>query len=159
MNVGLRAQKTASAGPTEYSDLFSDDGRPAGGGSGRRHCLSRGRSRGFSGTPWSTPSKSVPSCRSSMRRCRMWGTRCWISCRRSMRRRLTSRLSPCPRSLWIGFRSALRVARPRRAEQKCLRSYPFLLCSSGLPSRSSTLQFLRVVAIVVAGEGSTRFDR
>ena len=48
MNVGLRAQKTASAGPAEYFDLFSDDGRPAG-GSGRRHCLSRGRSRGFSG--------------------------------------------------------------------------------------------------------------
>ena len=29
MNVGLRAQKTASAGPAEYFDLFSDDGRPA----------------------------------------------------------------------------------------------------------------------------------
>ena len=30
MNVGVRAQKTASAGPAEYFDLFSDDGRPAG---------------------------------------------------------------------------------------------------------------------------------
>ena len=29
MNVGLRAQKTASAGPAEYFDLFSDDGMPA----------------------------------------------------------------------------------------------------------------------------------
>ena len=28
-NVGLRAQKTASAGPAEYFDLFSDDGRSA----------------------------------------------------------------------------------------------------------------------------------
>ena len=41
---GLRAQKTASAGPAECFDLFSDDGRPAG-ESGRRHCLSRGRRR------------------------------------------------------------------------------------------------------------------
>ena len=32
MNVGLRAQKTASAGPAEFFDLFSDDGRPAGEG-------------------------------------------------------------------------------------------------------------------------------
>ena len=32
MNVGLRAQKTASAGPAEYFELSSDDGRPAGGG-------------------------------------------------------------------------------------------------------------------------------
>ena len=31
MNVGLRAQNTASAGPAEYFDLFSGDGRPAGG--------------------------------------------------------------------------------------------------------------------------------
>ena len=31
-NVGLRAQKTASAGPAEFFDLFSDDGRPAGEG-------------------------------------------------------------------------------------------------------------------------------
>ena len=30
-NEGLRAQKTASAGPAEYFDLSSDDGRPAGG--------------------------------------------------------------------------------------------------------------------------------
>ena len=29
--VGLRAQKTASAGPAEYFELSSDDGRPAGG--------------------------------------------------------------------------------------------------------------------------------
>ena len=28
----LRAQKTASAGPAEFYELFSDDGRPAGGG-------------------------------------------------------------------------------------------------------------------------------
>ena len=28
---GLRAQKTASAGPAEYFELSSDDGRPAGG--------------------------------------------------------------------------------------------------------------------------------
>ena len=32
MNVGLRAQKTASAGPAENFELSSDDGRPAGGG-------------------------------------------------------------------------------------------------------------------------------
>ena len=32
MNVGLRAQKTASAGPAEFFDLFSDEGRPAGEG-------------------------------------------------------------------------------------------------------------------------------
>ena len=38
---GLRAQKTASAGPAEYFELSSDDGRPA--GEGRRPCWSRGR--------------------------------------------------------------------------------------------------------------------
>ena len=31
MNVGLRAQKTASAGPAEYFELSSEEGRPAGG--------------------------------------------------------------------------------------------------------------------------------
>ena len=30
-NVGLRAQKAASAGPAEHFELSSDDGRPAGG--------------------------------------------------------------------------------------------------------------------------------
>ena len=30
MNGGQRAQKAASAGPAEYFDLFTDDGRPAG---------------------------------------------------------------------------------------------------------------------------------
>ena len=38
---GLRAEKTASAGPAEYFELSSDDGRPVG-GSGRRPCWSRG---------------------------------------------------------------------------------------------------------------------
>ena len=41
-NVGLRAQKTASAGPAECFELSSDEGRPAG-GSGRRHSLLEAR--------------------------------------------------------------------------------------------------------------------
>ena len=38
--------------------------------------------------------------------CRSWGTGWWTSCVRSTRRRLSSRLSPCPRSLWTGSHSA-----------------------------------------------------
>ena len=63
-----------------------------------------------------------------------------------MRRRWTSWLSPCPRSLLTGSQNAVRVL--VRAGQtglwKCLRSYRTLPYSSGLPSRSLTFQFLRV---------------
>ena len=66
------------------------------------------------------------------------------------RRRLTSRVSPCPRPLWTRSHNAARVV--DRGEQnswwECLRSYPTLLYSSGLPSRSLTFLFL---VIVVAG--------
>ena len=51
---------------------------------------------------------SCPSCRFSMCLCRSWETRWWTSCVRSMRRRLSRRLSPCPTSLWTGP-AALRV--------------------------------------------------
>ena len=60
-------------------------------------------------------------------------------------RRLSSRLLPCPRSLWTGSHNAARVV--DRGEQnswwRCLRSYQIHLSSSGLPSRQSTFQFLR----------------
>ena len=97
---GLRAQKTASAGPAECFDLFSDDGK---GRSGRRHCLSRGRRRGSSGTPGS----GTRSPRISRSLCRRWGNSCpmsfsslLLSCRG-----LPSRLSKCRRSSWTGLRS------------------------------------------------------
>ena len=62
---GPRAQKAASAGPAEYFDLTSDDGWFAGGGSGRRHWWSRGRSRGTGGTRGRPSSScSTPWCRS-----------------------------------------------------------------------------------------------
>ena len=59
MNVGLRAQNTASA-VLPCASTFSLMMAGPQGRSGRRHCLSRGRSREFSGTPWSTSSRSVP---------------------------------------------------------------------------------------------------
>ena len=63
------------------------------------------------------------------------GNRWWKSCRRSTRRCFPSRLSPCPRSLWI--RGALRVVvrGGLNSWRKCLRSYPILLCM-GLWSRT-----------------------
>ena len=84
------------------------------------------------------------------------GIRWWNSCRRSTRCHSSTKLSPCPTSLWTESHSLLRVV--VRAGQnrwwKCLRSYPTLLDSSELPSRSLTFQFLRVVAIeAAAGEG------
>ena len=66
------------------------------------------------------------------------------------RRRWTSRLSPCPRSLLTGSRNAFGVfVRARRTSWwKCLRSYRTLLYSSGMSSRPLAFQFLM---IVVAG--------
>ena len=122
---------------------------------GRHLSLRCGHSRGFCGSR-----SSRPSCpfRFSILRCRSWGTRWWNSCRRSTRRRLSSRLSPCPRSLWTGSRSALCVVVHGGLNSwwKYLRSYPILRCK-GLWSRSLAFQFLMVVAIGAVegrGEGS-----
>ena len=85
---------------------------------------------------------------------RSWGTGWWTSCGRSTRRRLSSRLSSCPRSLWTGSRSApcVVVHGELNSWWKCLLSCPILLYGRGLPSRSPTFQFLMVVAIEAAGE-------
>ena len=82
-----------------------------------RHLLLRcGHSWGFCGTPRRTWTTSCRSCRSSMCLCHSWGTGWWTSCGRSMRRRLSSRLSTCPRSLdRVPQRSVCR--RSWRAEQ------------------------------------------
>ena len=133
---------------------FSDDGRPAGGG--RRHCLSRGRSRGFSGTPWSTSSRSVPTFQFSTCLCRRWGIRWWRCCGGSTCR-LSNRLSWCPRSLLTGSPSVLPFVLRRRQNSwwKCRRSpdihWRSLLCrpwgggqQRHWRSRSWTIHFLRV---------------
>ena len=61
--------------------------------------------------------------------------------------------------LWTGSRSApcVVVHGELNRRWKCLRSYPILIHSSGLPSRPSTFQFPMVEAIVGGGERSTRF--
>ena len=81
--------------------------------------------------------------------CRRGGIRWWRCCRRSTRH-LSSRLSPCPRSLWTESHSDLPfvVRRRRNNWWKCPRSCPSLLYSSRLPSRSSTFQF-QVVEVFV----------
>ena len=117
----------------------------------RRHLSSRfGHSRGFCGTLWSRLSR--PSClfRFSILRCHSWGTRWWNSCRRSTRQCLSSRLSPCPRSLSSALRVVVRGG--QNNWWKCLRSYPIHLCTV-LWSRTSTFQFLMVVAIGAAERG------
>ena len=88
---------------------------------GPRQCLSRGRKDRFNGTLLSTSSISCRTCRLSMCLCRRWVASWWISCRISTRRHLTSRLSPCPRSLWTESRSVLRyvVRRRRNSWWKC----------------------------------------
>ena len=93
---------------------------------GRHLSLRCGHSRGFCGTLRRT---SWTSCRTCYPRCgcaAVWGTGWWTSCGRLMRRRLSSRLPPCPRSLWTGSRSAPCVV--AHGEQnswwKCPRSSP-----------------------------------
>ena len=99
---------------------------------------------GSAGTPRRTSRTSCRTCRSSMCLCRSWGTGWWTSCVRSTRRRLSSRLSPCPRSLWTGSRSApcVVVHGELNSWWKCRRSSLIPLYSSGLPSRPLTFQFL-----------------
>ena len=107
----------------------------------------------FCGTPWRTSWTSCRTCRSSMCLRRSWGpTRWWNSCGRSTRRRLSSRLTPCPRSLWIESHSVLCVVVRRRQNSwwKCP-SFRFLLCM-GLWSRTWSSQFLIVVAVGAVGE-------
>ena len=48
-------------------------------GEERHLSLRCGRRGGYSGTPWSTSSTSLPSCRSSMYLCRSWWTNWWKS--------------------------------------------------------------------------------
>ena len=116
---------------------------------GRHLSLRCGRRRGFSGTPRRTSSTSCRTCRFSMCLCRSWGTRWWKSCRRSP----LQVIEQCLSSLKTEFHSVLRfvVRRRRNSWWKCPRSCPSLLCSSRLPSRSSTFQF-QVVEVVVDGE-------
>ena len=110
----------------------------------------RGLRRRSSSAPWSSSLTSFLWCRSwTLLSC--WGRLgWWTSCGSSTRRRWTSWLSPCPRSLSTGFLNAARVV--DRGEQnswwKCLRSYRTLLYSSRMSSSPSTFQFLM---IVVAG--------
>ena len=139
---GLRAQKTASAGPAEYFELSSDDGRPAG-GSGRRPCWSRGRRRGTGGTRGS----GMRSPRISMFLCRRWGNSCRTSSSSSplVCRWLPSRLSKCRRSSWTRLRSAWGIVCASRRWWNswcmCRLSCLILRSSSLLPSRSLTFQF------------------
>ena len=84
---------------------------------GRHLSLRCGHCRRFCGTPRRTSRTSCRTCRSSMCLGRSWGTMWWNSCRRSTRRRLSSWLSPCPRSLWDRTPQRSACRRPRRAEQ------------------------------------------
>ena len=79
-----------------------------------------------------------------------YGLRWRMCCRRSTRR-LSSRLSTCPRSLWTQSHSVFGSVVLRRMLNswwKCPRSCPSLLYSSRLPSRSLTFLF-QVVEVVV----------
>ena len=94
----------------------------------------------------------MKSSRISMFLCCRW----WNSCRTSfsslprIHRWLPSRLSKCRRSCLTEFHSVLWSVVLRRKQNswwKCLRSYPFLLCT-GLWSRSLTFRFLLLVVVV-----------
>ena len=118
------------------SSSASSKKSPAVCGQGRSRTLCR-RS-GCSGTRWSTGSRRAPSCRSSMLGCRRGETSRWRRSGTSLCR-FPSRLSKCPRShlhpvvlAGAGFPSA---ADGGTVWWKCLRSYPFLLCT-GLWSRN-----------------------
>ena len=126
--------------------------------------------------PWSSMStRSVPTIRFSTCLCRRWGIRWWRCCGSSTCR-LSSRLSQYPRSLLTGSHSVLPFAVRRRQNSwwKCRRCCPMPCSSSTLqavavlatkaleqrhwPSRSFTIQFLRVGGEVV-GEGGERWRR
>ena len=105
------------------------------------------------GTPWSTPSRSVPSCRFLMCLWRTWGTRWWNSCRRSTRSHSSSGLLPCPRSLWTVSDCHLHpdvlagaffpsARRRRNSWWKCRNSCRLPFCSS-----SRSLTFLEVLGV------------
>ena len=149
----LRGQKMGTStgvGPAEFS---SDDGRPT--------TVMRPASMS---EPWpqgrcsGTQASGTKSSTISTLLCCRW----WNSCQRSsissprVCRWLSSRFSTCPRSHSTGLSSAWGTVcvnhRRRTSWWKCPRSYPMLLYSSRLPSRSSTLLHLVVAVIVAAGE-------
>ena len=139
---GLRAKKTASAGPAGCFDLFSDDGRPAGGERPAALLEPRpqDRDRRHTGVGYEIASVSWSLCRRWGNSCPMSSSSSLLSCRW-----LPRRLSKCRRSSWTRLRSAWGIicASRRWWNSWCMCRLSCLIrrSNSSLPSRSSTFQF------------------
>ena len=105
---------------------------------------------GFSGTPWSRGSSTRRTCRSWALLRRRWRTSCGM-CSGPWTARLLSRLSKCPNCRVLRVLPVRLVwnRRWRHSWLKCRLCCRMPCSSSGMWSKSSTLQFRLVVVVVV----------